>query len=91
MTKPAVGQKATFDQVQASALPPKADTDGYSRNVRFVATALMQSLFDQLVHEQEQFRGGESGYLAGGFKLDIGNPVALAPAQASLFILALEG
>jgi hypothetical protein len=32
-----------------------------------------------------------AGYLAGGFKLDIGNPVALAPAQASLFILALEG
>jgi len=32
-----------------------------------------------------------AGYLAGGFKLDIGNPVALAPAQAGLFILALEG
>jgi hypothetical protein len=29
--------------------------------------------------------------LAGGFKLDIGNPIALAPAQAGLFILALEG
>src|SRR5215469_6327190 len=29
--------------------------------------------------------------LAGGIKLDIGNPVALAPAQAGLFILALEG
>jgi hypothetical protein len=29
--------------------------------------------------------------LAGGFKLDIGNPVALAAAQAGLFILALEG
>jgi hypothetical protein len=29
--------------------------------------------------------------LAGGFKLDIGNPIALAPAQARLFILALEG
>jgi hypothetical protein len=28
--------------------------------------------------------------LAGGFKLDVGNPVALAPAQAVLFILALE-
>ena len=28
--------------------------------------------------------------LAGGFKLDIGNPVALAPAQAGLFILTLE-
>ena len=29
--------------------------------------------------------------LAGGIKLDIGNPVALAPAQAGPFILALEG
>ena len=29
--------------------------------------------------------------LTGGFKPDIGDPVALAPAQAGLFILALEG
>jgi len=29
--------------------------------------------------------------LAGGVKLDIGNPVALAPAQAGLFILTLVG
>jgi len=28
--------------------------------------------------------------LAGGLKLDIGNPVALAPTQAGLFVLALE-
>ena len=40
---------------------------------------------------QECFRDGEPESLAGGFKLDIGNPVALAPAQARLFILALEG
>ena len=35
--------------------------------------------------------GGEPERLASGVKLDIGNPVALAPAQAGLFILALEG
>ena len=29
--------------------------------------------------------------LAGGFKLDIGNPAAFAPTQTRLFILALEG
>ena len=29
--------------------------------------------------------------LAGGVKPDIGDPIALAPAQAGLFILALEG
>ena len=33
---------------------------------------------------------GEPGRLAGGFKLDIGNPVVLASAQAGFFILALE-
>jgi hypothetical protein len=32
----------------------------------------------------------EPDRLANGFKLDFGNPVALAPAQAGLFILALE-
>jgi hypothetical protein len=37
------------------------------------------------------YRDDGFGCLAGGFKLDIGNPVALAPAQAGLFILALEG
>jgi hypothetical protein len=41
--------------------------------------------------QQEWFRNGEPERLAGGFKLDIGNPVALAPAHAYLFILALEG
>jgi hypothetical protein len=34
---------------------------------------------------------GEPERLAGGFKPDIGNPVALAPAQAGLLILVLEG
>src|SRR5262249_21922435 len=34
---------------------------------------------------------GEPERLAGGVKLDIGNPVALPPAQAGLFILVLEG
>jgi hypothetical protein len=49
-------------------------------------------LFDHLVGEQQQcFRDGEPKRLASGVKLDIGNPVALAPAQAGLFILALEG
>src|SRR5215510_7911917 len=49
-------------------------------------------LFDHLVgKQQERFRDGEPERLAGGFKPDIGNPVALAPAQAGLFILALEG
>jgi hypothetical protein len=28
--------------------------------------------------------------LAGDFKLDVGNPIALSSAQAGLFILALE-
>src|SRR5262245_44192334 len=32
-----------------------------------------------------------SSSLASGVKLDISNPVELAPAQAGLFILALEG
>ena len=51
----------------------------------------MLSNADRLVGEQqESFRDGEHEGLAGGFKLDIGNPVALAPAQARFFILALE-
>src|SRR5215831_17262741 len=37
------------------------------------------------------FQDGDPERLAGGVKLDIGNPVAFAPAQADLFILALEG
>src|SRR5262245_46865410 len=36
-------------------------------------------------------RDGEPERLGGGVKLDIGNPVALAPTQAGLFVLALEG
>ena len=58
-----------------SALPPKAD---------------MERLFDPVGVQQERFRNGEPDRLANGFKLDFGNPVALAPAQAGLFILALE-
>ena len=34
---------------------------------------------------------GEPERLADGVKLDIGNPVALAPVEAGSFILALEG
>jgi hypothetical protein len=40
---------------------------------------------------QERFQDGDLERLACGFKLDIGNPVALAPVQARWFILALEG
>jgi hypothetical protein len=55
-------------------------------------TATNSSVFDQLLGEhQDRFRDGEPECLARGFKPDIGNPVALAPAQAGLFILALEG
>jgi hypothetical protein len=55
-------------------------------------TATDSSVFDQLVGEQQdRFRDGEPERLARGFKPDIGNPIALAPAQAGLFTLALEG
>ena len=77
--------KSVADHAPTEALPL------YAQGFPVLSLALMQSLFDHLVREQERFRDDESGYLAGGFKLDICNPVALAPAQASLFILALEG
>src|ERR1700674_3829240 len=55
-------------------------------------TATNSPVFDHLVGEQQdRFRDGEPERLARGFKPDIRNPVALAPAQAGLFILALEG
>jgi len=80
-----------------SGLPPKSDIGGRRRQLRQgptadSRTATNSSVFDHLVGEQqERFRDGEPERLAGGFKPDIGNPVALAPAQAGLFILALEG
>jgi hypothetical protein len=67
------------------------------RHVRLVPnadsrTATNSSVFDHLVGEQQdRFRDGEPERLARGFKPDIGNPVALAPAQAGLFTLVLEG
>jgi hypothetical protein len=46
----------------------------------------------QLVGEQQdRLRDRQPERLARGFKPDIGNPIALAPAQAGLFTLALEG
>jgi hypothetical protein len=59
-----------------SALPPKADMCGANGHVCF-------GPIGDIAHRL--------GCLAGAFKLDIGNPVALASAQAGLFILALEG
>src|SRR5436190_22337041 len=44
-----------------------------------------------LVGEQQNDSEMVSDRLTGSFKLDISNPVARAPAQARLFILALEG
>ena len=69
-----------------SALPPKAGIHWSDWNVRFVPKADMERLFDPVGVQQD----GEPDRLANGFKLDFGNPVALAPAQAGLFILALE-
>src|ERR1700752_3328672 len=80
-----------------SGLPPIATRQRTSPEVRFVPTAdsrtaTNSSVFDQLVGEQQgRFRDGEPERLARGFKPDIGNPVALAPAQAGLFPLVLEG
>jgi hypothetical protein len=81
----------------SSELPLKADIAPYGRHVSKVPTAdsrtaTNSSVFDQLVGEQQgRFRDGEPERLARGFKPDIGNPVALAPAQAGLFTLVLEG
>jgi len=72
----ALGQKPTYALQQAmSALPPIATLIAFF-GVRF-------GLIGDIAHRV--------GSLAGAFKLDIGNPGALAPAQAGLFILALEG
>jgi len=65
---------------------PKTTTTADSR------TATNSSVSDRLVGEQQdRFRDGEPERLARCFKPYIRNPVALAPAQAGLFILALEG
>src|SRR5258705_9142904 len=80
-----------------SALPSRTDIVSRACQVRKVLTADSRtatdsSVFDQLVGEQQgRFRDGEPERLARGFKPDIGNPVALAPAQAGLFTLVLEG
>jgi hypothetical protein len=80
-----------------SALPSRTDIVSVITHVSKVPnadsrTATNSSVFDHLVGEQQdRFRDGEPERLARGFKPDIRNPVALAPAQAGLFILALEG
>src|SRR5262245_3306022 len=72
----ALGQKRTHAvQHLMSALPPKADICTAPAHVRFEPIG-------DIAHRE---------CLAGAFKLDISNPVALAPAQAGWFILALEG
>ena len=75
-----MAQKAILPSPErASALPSSADVSGYREGRLIVG------------EQQERFRVGEPARLADGFKPDIGNPVALAPAQTGLFILALEG
>jgi hypothetical protein len=54
------------------------------------AKRLLQQ-YRQIADIKPAIRSRLSPPLASGFKLDIGNPVALAPVQAGLFILALEG
>ena len=70
----AMGQKQTFrSAIAMSALPPKADVFGATRNVRYGSKAEIQSrLFDDLISKQKQLRAdGEpsspSGVVAGGF------------------------
>ena len=70
-------------------LPPVADVPPHEA---MCERCQLLSNADRLVGEQqESFRDGEHEGRAGGFTLDIGNPVALAPAQARFFILALKG
>jgi hypothetical protein len=77
----ALGQKQTLGNVQPmSALHPKADIGERDWHVCFVPKADIASPSWWL-----QMRR-----LAGGFKLDVGNPIARSSAQAGLFILALE-
>src|SRR6202043_2659925 len=93
-----MGQKRKLtDALPSSAQPSRADISHQGCHVRKVPnadsrTATNSSVFDHLVGEQQdRFRDGEPERLARGFKPDIGNPVALAPAQAGLFTLVLEG
>ena len=82
MTSDVFGQSGHLCPTVISRFGPTSDSH----------TATNSSVFDQLVDEQQdRFRDGEPERLARGFKLDIGNPVAFAPGQADLFILALEG
>ncbi len=93
-----LGQKQTLNsECSKSALPLESEIQRHHGDVRFVPpsdsrTATNTSVFDQLVGEQQgRFQDGQPERLARGFKPDIGNPVALAPAQSGLVTLVLEG
>src|SRR3974377_2105240 len=55
------------------------------------STGIVLLPFFAAYQKLSESQDGELERLACSFKLDIGNPVALAPIQARLFILALEG
>jgi hypothetical protein len=53
-----------------SALPPKADIHGYSRNVCFVPTADITRLFDHFIGACNYCRGYCETESLGGFEID---------------------
>jgi hypothetical protein len=62
----ALGQKQTSDcRPLMSAIPPKADMDGHSPNVRFVPIAdVVRVYFDHLVRPREEIEAVSASVLA---------------------------